>query len=126
MRLADLILDTTPYNAHTTGSDALYAGVPLLTLPGETFASRVGASLLNAIGLPELIAATPEAYVEQAVAIATDPTLAASLRRKLATQSATAPLFDMPAYTRALESAFATMQQRHEAGRAPEHIEVEP
>ena len=84
LKVADLFLDTFPYNAHATAIDALWAGVPLLTYPGESFASRVAASLLRTAGLPELVAATPEEYEEKAVALAMDPTGLGAARRKLA------------------------------------------
>ncbi len=80
-RLADLFLDTNPYNAHTTASDALWAGLPVLTLIGDTFAGRVGASLLNAVGLPELITPTPKAYEDLAVELALRPQKLAGLKR---------------------------------------------
>ncbi|WP_417310224.1 tetratricopeptide repeat protein [Devosia sp.] len=121
---ADLILDTRPYNAHTTASDALFAGVPVLTLPGETFASRVAASLLTAIDMPELIVDSREAYVETAVAIGNDPARAAALKEKLAQNRETSPLFDMESYTRHLEAAFTAMVERARQGLPPDHIEV--
>ncbi len=93
-RLADLFLDTLPYNAHTTASDALWAGLPVLTCLGETFAGRVAASLLNAIGLPELISATLEAYEQMAIDLATQPENLAVIKRKLAENRRGTPLFD--------------------------------
>jgi protein O-GlcNAc transferase len=125
IRLADLCLDTLPYNAHTTANDALYVGVPILTLPGETFASRVCASLLKAVGMPDLIATDPADYVEQAVAIAGDPARLAGLRARLADTRRTGPLYDTPRYVRALEAAFTTMHERRLQGLAPDHIAVE-
>lgn len=124
LRLAGLVLDTLPYNAHTTASDALFVGVPLLTRPGETFAGRVGASLLTTLGLPELIAATPEDYVERAVAIGNDPALVNALHDKLADQVATSPLFDMDRYTRDLEAAYAAMLERAWNGSPAESFRV--
>ncbi len=124
LRLAGLVLDTLPYNAHTTASDALFVGVPLLTRPGETFASRVGASLLTTLGLPELIAGTTEDYVERAVTIGNDPTLAKALHDKLADQVATSPLFDMDRYTRDLEAAYTTMMERAWNGSPAESFRV--
>jgi predicted O-linked N-acetylglucosamine transferase (SPINDLY family) len=123
-RAADLFLDTWPYNAHTTASDALWSGLPVLTCPGESFASRVAASLLNAIGLSELIAATPREYEELAVSLAGDPTRLAGLKQRLAERRLTAPLFDTTLYTRHLESAFQAMHLRYCAGLAPAHIHV--
>ena len=124
LRLAGLVLDTLPYNAHTTASDALFVGVPLLTRPGKTFASRVGASLLSTLGLPELIAETREDYVERAVAIGNDATLANALHDKLADQAATSPLFDMDRYTRDLEAAYITMMERAWNGAPAESFRV--
>ena len=124
LRLAGLVLDTLPYNAHTTASDALFAGVPLLTRPGDTFASRVGASLLTTLGLPELIAGSGDDYVERAVEIGTNPTLAAALREKLADQVVTSPLFDMERYARDLEAAYLVMIERARAGLPAESFAV--
>jgi predicted O-linked N-acetylglucosamine transferase (SPINDLY family) len=123
-RAADLFLDAWPYNAHTTASDALWAGLPVLTCPGESFASRVAASLLTALGLSELIAATPRDYEELAFSLAGDPARLAGLKQRLAEHRRTAPLFDTTLYTRHLESALHTMHARRCAGVAPEHIEV--
>ena len=105
-RVADLFLDTWPCNAHTTASDALWAGLPLLTRPGRSFASRVATSLLHAIGLPELITHTEGDYEELAVALAHDPRRLAALKHKLADNRLTQPLFDCPRFT------------RHQIGRA--------
>ena len=121
---ADLFLDTWPYNAHTTASDALWTGLPVLTCPGESFASRVAASLLTAAGLSELIVATPRDYEELAVSLAADPTALDGLKRRLAERRRTAPLFDTLRYARHLESAFRAMHSRRCAGLAPEHIHV--
>ena len=123
-RAADLFLDTLPYNAHTTASDALWAGLPVLTRPGESFASRVAASLLTAIGLPELIASTPEDYEECAVALATDPDRLARLRQRLAVNRFTAPLFDGAAFTKNLEEAYFKIYERHQSGLAIEDLRV--
>jgi predicted O-linked N-acetylglucosamine transferase (SPINDLY family) len=110
MAAADLFLDTLPYAAGTTASDALWAGLPVLTRRGRGFAGRMGASLLQAIGLPELIADSAAAYEELAVALATDPAPLAALRERLAANRATAPLFDAVGFTRALEDALAGLQ----------------
>jgi predicted O-linked N-acetylglucosamine transferase (SPINDLY family) len=123
-RLADLFLDTWPYNAHTTASDALWAGLPVLTCPGESFASRVGASLLTAIGLNELIATSQDEYMELAIRLASDPVRLQEIRRKLALNRLTQPLFDTALFTRHLESAYAMMYERHVAGLSPIHMEV--
>ncbi|MBY0510423.1 MAG: hypothetical protein K2P94_09740, partial [Rhodospirillaceae bacterium] len=122
LRAADLFLDTLPYNAHTTCSDALWAGVPVLTRKGAAFAGRVAASLLTAVGLPELIVATAAEYERLAVTLAADSNRLAQLRRKLAANRATAPLFDTPRFARHLEEAYARMHARHHAGLPPDHI----
>ena len=124
-RVADLVLDTLPYNGGVTSSDALWAGVPVLTCTGDTFASRVGACLLRAVGLDELIAASPEAYEELAVALAAAPDRIASLRRRLAENRMAAPLFDTVSHTTSLEAAYAEMLRRSRAGLRPDHIDVE-
>ena len=108
-RLADLVLDTLPYNAHTTASDALWAGLPVLTRTGETFASRVAASLLRAIGLPELITATESEFEELAVELAHNPQRLQALRQRLQQNRPTAPLFDCASFTRHLESAYTAI-----------------
>ena len=122
LALADLFLDTFHYNAHTTCSDALWAGLPVLTLAGDTFASRVAASLLQTIGLPELVAPDVAAYESLALALAASPERLADLRRRLQAQRTHAPLFDTPRYTRQLETAYEAMWRRHEQGLAPTHI----
>jgi predicted O-linked N-acetylglucosamine transferase (SPINDLY family) len=121
-RLADLFLDTMPYNAHTTASDALWAGLPLLTCRGSAFAGKVAASLLTSIGLPQLIAETPEHYEALALELAQKPDRLAALRQTLAANRLIHPLFDTQHFTRDLESAFAVMQDRRRAGLAPDHI----
>jgi protein O-GlcNAc transferase len=123
-RLADLFLDTLPYNAHTTASNALLAGLPVLTQIGETFAGRVAASLLTAIGLPELIVQTEEQFESMAIELATRPEQMAAIKRRLAENRMTKPLFNTNLYTRHIESAFATMYQRHQDGVARDHIHV--
>ena len=123
-RAADLALDTFPYNAGTTASDALWAGVPLVTLAGESVAGRVAASVLNAVGLPELVTTVREDYEALAVRLGTDPAQLAAIRRKLDRNRLTTPLFDSARFARSLETAFARMYERHHAGQRPEHIEV--
>jgi protein O-GlcNAc transferase len=123
-RLADLFLDTLPYNAHTTASDALWAGLPVLTLIGSTFPGRVAASLLNAVGLPELITATPEAYEELAMALAANPDKLATIKGKLEHNRLTTPLFDTELYVRRLDAAYSAMYERYRVGLSPDHIEV--
>jgi predicted O-linked N-acetylglucosamine transferase (SPINDLY family) len=123
-RLADLVLDTFYYNAHTTASDALWAGLPVLTCPGEAFASRVGASLLQALGLDELIAGSRGEYESLALAFATEPDRLSAVRKRLAGNLRTHPLFDTGRFTRHIEAAYAAMWERHQRGLAPDHIEV--
>ncbi len=123
-RHADLFLDTLPYNAHTTASDALWAGVPIVTCPGESFASRVAASLLHAVGLPELVAKTLEDYEALALALAQDPAGLAALKAKLVRSRDTAPLFDAAAYATGIEAAYQRMHDLRCAGQAPEPIIV--
>jgi predicted O-linked N-acetylglucosamine transferase (SPINDLY family) len=123
-RAADLFIDTWPYNAHTTASDALWSGLPVLTCAGESFASRVAASLLMAIDLPELITSTPRDYEELAVTLATDPSRLGRIREQLARNRLTTPLFDTPRYVRQLESAYTAIQARHCAGLPTVHMEV--
>ncbi len=114
--LADLVLDTAPYNAHTTASDALWVGVPVLTCAGEAFASRVAASLLNAIGVPELVTHSLEAYERLAIALARDPERLAAIRARLVRNRRTHPLFDTARFTRHLEAAYRTMWERARRG----------
>ncbi len=124
-RAADLFLDTLPYNAGTTASDALWSGLPVLTLRGEAFAARVGASLLEAVGLPELIASSREHYEALAVDLAARPRHLADLREQLARNRLSTRLFDIRRYARHLEAAYLQMQARHDAGLPPETIRVE-
>ncbi len=124
LRVCDLFLDTLPYNAHTTGTDALWAGLPLLTCTGDNFPSRVGASLLRAVGLPELVTATLPDYEALALRLATEPGLLAGLRARLAAQRSTAPLYDTPRYTRHLEAAYTGMVERARAGKPPRSFRV--
>jgi predicted O-linked N-acetylglucosamine transferase (SPINDLY family) len=123
-RHADLFLDTIPYNAHTTASDALWSGLPLLTLVGQSFASRVAASLLNAIGLPELITNTQEAYEALAIELAMNPKKLADIKLKLANNRLTTPLFDTPLFTKHIEAAYIKMYERYQADLEPEHISI--
>jgi predicted O-linked N-acetylglucosamine transferase (SPINDLY family) len=125
-RLADLFLDTLPYNAHTTASDALWAGLPVITQMGQAFAGRVAASLLKAVGLPELITRGAAEYEALAIALGRDGARAAELKAKLAAAIPSAPLFDTPRFTRHLEAAFRLMWQRHLEGKAPEGFAVPP
>ncbi|MBX7199401.1 MAG: tetratricopeptide repeat protein [Rhodospirillaceae bacterium] len=124
--LGDLFLDSHPCNAHTTASDALWMGLPLLTYAGNCFSGRVAASLLRAVGLPELVADSPQAYEELAVALAKDPVLLKGLRQELAENRKSAPLFDTGRFTRHIESGYATMFDRWQSGRRPESFSVTP
>lgn len=123
-RCADLFLDTLPYNAGTTGSDALWAGLPVLTCTGRAFAARVGASLLTAVGLPELIAPDRAAYEHLAIDLATRPERLAEIRRRLARNRTTCALFDTHRFIRSLEGLYQRMYDRHHAGLPPEHLEL--
>jgi predicted O-linked N-acetylglucosamine transferase (SPINDLY family) len=123
-RAADLFLDTLPYGAHATASDALWAGLPLLTIRGNAFAARVGASLLGSLGLEELITTSLPEYERLAVALATDRPRLESLRARLAAARLTAPLFDTEGYTRCMEAAYAAMLERSRGGLAPEHLDI--
>jgi predicted O-linked N-acetylglucosamine transferase (SPINDLY family) len=123
-RQADLFLDTFPYNAHTTASDALWAGLPILTLMGQSFASRVAASLLNAIGLSELITGTQEEYEELAIELALNPNKLADIKLRLANNRLTTPLFDTPLFTKNLEAAYIKMMERYWADLGPDNINL--
>jgi protein O-GlcNAc transferase len=123
-RLADLALDTLPCNAHTTASDCLWTGLPLLTQMGETFAGRVAASLLNAINLPELITETPHEYERLAIELAMDPEKLRAIKSKLAENRLTTPLFDTRLFTGHIEAAYVAMYERYQAGLAPDHMVV--
>lgn len=121
-RAADLFLDTLPYNAHTTASDALSADLPVLTRIGSSFASRVAASLLTAVGLPELIVDSIDAYEAAALHYYRDREALSAIRRKLEQQKAASPLFDTPRYALDLEALYEMMLDRHEAGLPPDHL----
>ena len=122
--LADLFLDTLPHNAHTTASDALWCGVPVLTCLGSTFAGRVAASLVCAAGLPELAVHSLEDYEALAERLAGDPAMLAGLKRRLAESRDTMALFDTPRYARSLEAAYRTMWHRTQEGEAPASFTV--
>jgi len=123
-RQADLFLDTLPYNAHTTCSDALWAGLPVLTLMGSTFPGRVGASLLKAIDLPELITNTQEEYEAMAIELAINPQKLRDIKLKLARNRLTTPLFDTPLFTKNLETIYTKMMERYQADLQPDHITI--
>ena len=124
-RLADLFLDTLPYNAHTTASDALWAGLPIVSCLGSTFAGRVAASLLEAVGLPELVTTTLADYEALAIKLARDSDMLAALKAKLAANRLTCSLFDTRRYTRHIEAAYVTMWERYQRGEPPAHFTVE-
>lgn len=123
-RHADLFLDTYPCGAHTTASDALWAGLPVLAQQGEPFASRVASSLLNAIGMPELAVTSAADYEALAVALACDPERLRQLRERLDGNRLRTPLFDAPRYTRSLERAYEHMYDRHQSGLPPADFSV--
>jgi protein O-GlcNAc transferase len=125
-RAADLFLDSAPYNAGATGAAALWAGLPVLTMLGETFVGRMAASMLHAVGLPELVARSLDEYEALAVKLATSPDLLASIRRKLRGNLATAPLFDTDRFRRRLEQAYLTMAEIQRRGEQPRAFAVEP
>ena len=124
LRLADLFLDTLPYNAHATAWDALWVGLPVLTCIGNTFPGRVAASLLHAVGLPELVTTSLAEYEQLAVALARDPQRLGAIRAKLVTNRDTKPLFDAARFTRDLESAYETMWERTQRGEPPESFSI--
>jgi predicted O-linked N-acetylglucosamine transferase (SPINDLY family) len=123
-RVADLFVDTFYFNAHTTASVALWAGLPVLTCRGRTFVSRIGASVLTAIGLAELVAGSPAEYEALAFDLATQPDKLAAIRRKLREHRMTYPLFDTPRFARNLENAYTQMWTLARQGLAPEDIHV--
>ncbi|WP_445635254.1 protein O-GlcNAc transferase [Nostoc sp. DSM 114161] len=123
-QLADLFLDTLYCNAHTTASDALWAGLPVLTCIGKTFASRVAASLLTAIGLPDLVTNNLEEYEQLAINLAHSPTVLQELKQRLAQNRTIYPLFDTPRFTRNLEQAYSAMWEIYASGKPPQTIQV--
>ena len=122
LQVADLFLDTLPYNAHSTTLDALWAGLPVLTRLGGAFAGRVAASALRAIGLPELVTTSMREYEELAVELATDPKRLAEIKQRLARNRLTTPLFDSRSFGRELEALYLAMYEGYAQGRSPEHI----
>lgn len=123
-RAADLFVDALPYNAHTTASDALWAGVPVLTCKGQSYASRVGASLLRALDLSELITNNLDEYVQLAVALAQDPARLSAVRSALQQKLLVTPLFDIKRFTRNIEQAFLTAIERKAAGLPNDHLDI--
>ena len=124
-RSADLFLDTLPYNAGTTASDAIWSGLPVLTCMGESFASRVAASVLNAIELPELITRTQEEYEAKAIELATNPIKIKAIKEKLERNRKTTALFDTQRFTRHIEDAYSEMYRRYQADLPLDHIYIE-
>jgi predicted O-linked N-acetylglucosamine transferase (SPINDLY family) len=122
--LADLFLDTLPFNAGTTASDALWAGLPVLTCAGEAFAARMAGSLLQAVGLPELITHNLADYETKALELAQRPETLRGLRQRLREKGRTAPVFDTDRCRRSLESAYVEMWQRHERGQGRDSFAV--
>jgi protein O-GlcNAc transferase len=124
-RLADLFIDTLYCNAHTTASDCLWAGLPLITWQGETFATRVASSLLTAVGLPELITTNLDDYQKLAITLARSRDKLQAIKEKLAKNRLTYPLFDTPAFTRDLETAYQKIWNIYQQGKSPEMIELD-
>jgi predicted O-linked N-acetylglucosamine transferase (SPINDLY family) len=124
LELADLFLDTLPFNAHTTAADALWAGLPVLTRLGETFAGRVAGSLLSAVGLPDLVTPTAEIYQQTAIELAKEPAKLEAIKQKLRRNRLSTPLFNTEIFTGHVEAAYTAMVGRHHAGLAPDHILV--
>jgi predicted O-linked N-acetylglucosamine transferase (SPINDLY family) len=124
-RLADLFIDTLPYNAHTTASDALWAGLPVLTCMGKSFAARVAGSLLFTIGLPELITHTQAEFESKAIEYAKDPVALQKIKLKLLDNLPTSPLFNAKLFTQHIEQAYRAMHARDQSGFPPEHFAVE-
>jgi predicted O-linked N-acetylglucosamine transferase (SPINDLY family) len=120
-----LFLDTFYYNAHTTASDALWAGLPLVTRLGDTFAGRVAASLLNAIGLPELITRTCNEYEELALELSTNRDKLFLVKQRLVENRLKYPLFDTKLFTKHIESAYQKMWERHRMNLKPDHLSVD-
>jgi predicted O-linked N-acetylglucosamine transferase (SPINDLY family) len=125
-QLADLFLDTLPYNAHTTASDSLWAGVPLVTCQGTTFAGRVAASLLHAVGLPELVTESLNDYEQLALKLAREPDLLRAIRSRLAAQRSSWPLFDSQRFRRHIEAAYQTMWDIWQRDESPRSFKVDP
>jgi protein O-GlcNAc transferase len=125
LAVADLFLDTFPYNAHTTASDALWAGLPLLTCKSESFAGAVAASLLHACGLSDLVTESSEAYEKRALELARNTSALAHIRARLWRNRDSCPLFDTVGFTRNLERAYTLMQERSRSGEKPGTFDVD-
>jgi predicted O-linked N-acetylglucosamine transferase (SPINDLY family) len=124
-KMADLFLDTFPYNAGTTANDALFTGLPVLTLQGNTFVSRMCSSLLSAVNLPELIVETEIAYEDKAVALAANPRLLRDIKDKLASNGGESVLFDTAATAKYIEAAYQKIVQNSQAGLPPQTIYID-
>ena len=122
--MVDLFLDTNPYNAGTTSSDALRMGLPVITYLGQSFPSRMGASILKSINMPELIANSQNEYESLAIELAKNPKKMSEIKAKLAKNIKTAPLFNSQLFTKHLESAYSIIYERHHEGLEPDHIYV--
>jgi predicted O-linked N-acetylglucosamine transferase (SPINDLY family) len=123
-RQADLFLDTAPYNAHTTANEALWVGVPVLTRIGDAFHGRVAASLLQAVGLDELITNSAEAYEALGIELAGNSAKLSALKQTLENNRLAAPLFDTALFTRHIEAGYLAMHERRQSGLEPDHIVV--
>jgi protein O-GlcNAc transferase len=126
MQLADLFLDTLPCNAHTTASEALWAGLPVLTCSGKSFAARVAGSLLHAAGIPELITSSLEPYEAAALSLAREQSTLANIRGRLQANRHTCALFDTDRFRRHIEAAYAIMWERYQQGLPPASFAVQP
>lgn len=124
LKLADLFLDTLPYNAHTTAADALWAGLPVLTRVGRSFQSRVAASLLNALDLPELIMKTADQYEQYAIEMANNPNKLFSIKQKLSRNKPRSSLFDCKSFAHQIEAAYTKMHRRYQNGLQPENMHI--
>ncbi len=124
LRLADLFLDTFPFTAQSTSIDALWAGLPVLTRMGQSPLSRLAGSILQAMGLPELVTTSVEEYEKLAIELATQPERLTQIKQKLAQNRSSMPLFNTALYTRHIEEAYTQMYERYHSGLAPDHIDV--
>jgi predicted O-linked N-acetylglucosamine transferase (SPINDLY family) len=123
-KAADLFIDTLPYNAHVTASDALWSGLPVLTLIGQSFASRVSASLLNAVGLQELITYSEKEYEDLSIELATNPTRLKEIKSKLEKNKLIKPLFNTKLFTKNIETAYTKIYQKYLKNLPVENIEI--
>jgi predicted O-linked N-acetylglucosamine transferase (SPINDLY family) len=126
LKLADVLLDTLPYNAHTTATDALWLGVPIVTCLGSTFVGRVAASVLHATGMPDLVTKSLDEYEALALKLASDPELLGTVRQKLSQNRQSCPLFDTDRFRRHIEAAYSEMWANWTRDEHPKNIEVLP